>query len=100
MKPKLPFTFYVPFTAHIISTNIKKKPAKLIIGDTLFTDAKHSEGKVRPKLTDAVFSKEVRNAEITFLKLIPIVCLLLNVLSFCAHKDISKGKCEEQSQKW
>lgn len=31
-----------------------------------FTDVKHNEGKARPKLTDAVFNKEVCNAEMTF----------------------------------
>lgn len=43
----------------------KSKLTKLIIGDTLFTDSKYNEGKTRPKLTDAVFNKEVCNAEIT-----------------------------------
>lgn len=35
---------------------------------TIFTDSKYNEGKSRPKLTDAVFNKEVCKAEILFLK--------------------------------
>lgn len=65
VKPKR-----VPFSAHIILTYIQKKKttAKLIIDDALFTDGKHNEGKARPKLTDTVFSKEVCDAEIMFLR--------------------------------
>lgn len=65
--------------------------------DILLTD--HNEGKIRPKLTEAVFNKEVCNAEISLLRRMDYLPLT-NVLCFCLDKDISKGKCEKQSKKW
>lgn len=40
-----------------------KSNFKLTLSVIFLTDGRYSEGKTRPKLTDAVFTKEVRPAE-------------------------------------
>lgn len=64
----------------------------------IFLD-KHTELKARPKLSDAVFNKEVYDAEITFLKYVWTIFLLINCV-FVPIEVISENKCEKQSKKW
>lgn len=66
---------------------------------TLFEDGKHTEGKTRPKLTDALF-KEVCKAERSFsiyLKNRPLAC---DIMCLCfLLKENTKSKCAQQNYK-
>lgn len=70
-------------------------------------DGKHGEGKVRPRLADAVFNREVHTASLIFI-FFENIYLCHNYLKiFCGFfffsllgKEFPKGKCEKKSKKW
>lgn len=89
-EPTLLVYFYCLFPTS--NLNQHWKTTQLTMGDTLFTDVKHNEGKIRPKLTDAVFNKGVCNAEITlsdYMDCFPLIsCILCLSLFSCLKKQV------------